>query len=94
MITSRYELTSSKYLQAEFEVFEADNGTDGLELVYHLVPDIVISDVMMQGLSGIEALQPDKGGPRFKPYPRNIAYGQFVARNKIEGHRRRRRRLH
>ncbi|WP_121811159.1 hybrid sensor histidine kinase/response regulator transcription factor [Mucilaginibacter kameinonensis] len=38
----------------EFEIFEADNGTDGLELVYHLVPDIVISDVMMQGLSGIE----------------------------------------
>lgn len=38
----------------EFEVFEADNGTTGLELVYQLVPDIVISDVMMQGLSGIE----------------------------------------
>jgi ligand-binding sensor domain-containing protein/signal transduction histidine kinase/DNA-binding response OmpR family regulator len=38
----------------EFEIFEADNGTDGLDLVYHLVPDIVISDVMMQGLSGIE----------------------------------------
>lgn len=39
---------------ADFEIFEADNGTQGLELVYHLVPDIVISDVMMQGLSGIE----------------------------------------
>ncbi len=38
----------------EFEVFEADNGTDGLNMVYQLVPDIVISDVMMQGLSGIE----------------------------------------
>jgi signal transduction histidine kinase/ligand-binding sensor domain-containing protein/CheY-like chemotaxis protein/AraC-like DNA-binding protein len=37
-----------------FKLHESDNGTDGLKLVEELLPDIVISDVMMQGMSGIE----------------------------------------
>jgi CheY-like chemotaxis protein len=54
---------------AEFEIFEADNGTDGLDLVYHLVPDIVISDVMMQGLSGIEVCSRIKEDPVLNHIP-------------------------
>ncbi|WP_183559945.1 hybrid sensor histidine kinase/response regulator transcription factor [Mucilaginibacter sp. SP1R1] len=53
----------------DFEVFEADNGTDGLDLVYHLVPDIVISDVMMQGLSGIELCSRVKEDPVLNHIP-------------------------
>ncbi len=53
----------------DFEVFEADNGTDGLDLVYHLVPDIVISDVMMQGLSGIELCSRIKEDPVLNHIP-------------------------
>jgi ligand-binding sensor domain-containing protein/signal transduction histidine kinase/DNA-binding response OmpR family regulator len=53
----------------EFEIFEADNGTDGLELACHLVPDIVISDVMMQGLSGIEVCSRIKEDPVLNHIP-------------------------
>ncbi|MDN5284896.1 MAG: response regulator [Mucilaginibacter sp.] len=53
----------------DFEVFEADNGTDGLDLVYHLVPDIIISDVMMQGLSGIELCNRVKEDPLLNHIP-------------------------
>jgi signal transduction histidine kinase/ligand-binding sensor domain-containing protein/DNA-binding response OmpR family regulator len=53
----------------DFEIFEADNGTDGLDLVYHLVPDIVISDVMMQGLSGIELCSRIKEDPVLNHIP-------------------------
>lgn len=53
----------------EFEIFEADNGTNGLELVYQLVPDIVISDVMMQGLSGIELCSRIKEDPLLNHIP-------------------------
>jgi YesN/AraC family two-component response regulator len=53
----------------EFEIFEAGNGTDGLELAYHLVPDIVISDVMMQGLSGIEVCSRIKEDPVLNHIP-------------------------
>ncbi|QEC75122.1 response regulator [Mucilaginibacter ginsenosidivorax] len=38
----------------KFEIFEAADGADGLDKVYQFLPDIIISDVMMQGLSGIE----------------------------------------
>jgi len=58
-----------RIFSGEFEIFEADNGTDGLELVYHLVPDIVISDVMMQGLSGIELCSRIKEDPLLNHIP-------------------------
>lgn len=38
----------------DFKLLEADNGEEGLKLVEEYLPDIVISDVMMQGISGIE----------------------------------------
>lgn len=33
---------------------EAANGTEGIELVENLKPDIIISDLMMDGLNGID----------------------------------------
>ena len=33
---------------------EANNGKDGIELVAQLVPDILVSDLVMDGLNGIE----------------------------------------
>jgi len=38
----------------KYKMFEAGSGEEGLELVRKHLPDIVISDVMMGGLSGIE----------------------------------------
>ncbi|MGN6180703.1 MAG: hybrid sensor histidine kinase/response regulator transcription factor [Mucilaginibacter sp.] len=39
--------------EADFEVFTAINGLDGLNLAKKISPDIIISDVMMPGLNGI-----------------------------------------
>ncbi|MBW4889233.1 response regulator [Mucilaginibacter sp. HMF5004] len=38
----------------EFEVYSAVNGSDGWVLAKEISPDIIISDVMMPGLNGIE----------------------------------------
>ncbi len=38
----------------EYHVFEADNANDGYNMICKLMPSLVISDVMMNGLSGIE----------------------------------------
>lgn len=54
---------------ADFEIYEADNGTDGLDLAYQLVPDIIISDVMMQGISGIEVCNRVKEDPLLSHIP-------------------------
>ena len=53
----------------DFEVFEAENGADALNLVYQILPDIVISDVMMQGLSGIELCSRVKEDPSLSHIP-------------------------
>jgi len=45
----------SKCLHASgFETFEASNGNDALQLAAENLPGIIILDVMMHGLSGLE----------------------------------------
>ncbi|WP_257666346.1 hybrid sensor histidine kinase/response regulator [Parapedobacter tibetensis] len=47
-----------QYIQKIFEdgyaIYEADTGEGGLEMIRTYQPDIVLSDVMMKGISGIE----------------------------------------
>ncbi|EHQ25906.1 two-component regulator propeller domain-containing protein [Mucilaginibacter paludis] len=38
----------------DYNIYEANNGEEGYELIKEHLPDIVISDVMMPGMSGIE----------------------------------------
>lgn len=39
---------------ADYIVYSADNGTDGLKLVKKHMPDIVLSDIAMEGMNGLE----------------------------------------
>ena len=41
-------------LQAEYSVIEAEDGSEGIRKAMKHVPDIIISDVMMPGIDGIE----------------------------------------
>jgi signal transduction histidine kinase/ligand-binding sensor domain-containing protein/CheY-like chemotaxis protein/AraC-like DNA-binding protein len=45
----------------EYNVLVASNGTDGIKIVNEQWPDIVICDVMMQGITGIEVCAAIKG---------------------------------
>ncbi len=45
----RYNLTKEKY-----EVLTAFNGIDALELAIKYIPDLIIMDIRMPGISGIE----------------------------------------
>ena len=42
---------------ADYEVLEANNGIVGLEVARHYVPDVILMDVMMPGLNGLECCQ-------------------------------------
>ena len=47
----------SDMFASQYQVWQAWNGENGLAMIYELLPDIVISDVMMGELGGIELCQ-------------------------------------
>lgn len=52
-----------------FEVIEACNGVEGLEKVYEHQPSIIVSDLMMPRMSGVEMLQKLKRDTRTRSIP-------------------------
>ncbi len=51
---STLESLSSYLEELGYRVFTARNGITGLEIVKNLSPDLIISDIRMSGLNGIE----------------------------------------
>ncbi len=48
-----------------FDVSTASNGTDGLEIAHKIVPDLIILDIMMPDLDGIEVCRRLREKPKF-----------------------------
>jgi NarL family two-component system response regulator LiaR len=51
----RYALRSLLVRQPHWEVYEAASGKAALESVHEIKPDVVVMDIMMPEMSGIEA---------------------------------------
>jgi DNA-binding NtrC family response regulator len=58
---STRESLASYLRELGFNVFESDNGLTGLELIKNHFPDLIISDIRMSGLNGIELAYVVKG---------------------------------
>jgi YesN/AraC family two-component response regulator len=53
----------------KFLFYEADNGEDGLKMAREYSPDIIISDVFMKGMSGVELCNTIKQDPSLNHIP-------------------------
>jgi len=69
----------------EFEVLEADNGATGLDMIKKNMPDVVISDIMMQELSGIELCTLVKDDPALSHIPIILLTASTSVEVKLKG---------
>lgn len=49
-------MISNTLRKASFDVYEADNGNDGLTQASHIKPGIIITDILMPDKEGIETI--------------------------------------
>lgn len=68
-----------------YNVLEASNGKDGWKGIMKVVPDIVISDVMMPVMDGLELCRKIKNDPRTSHIPVILLTAQSSDHHRIEG---------
>ncbi|RXF72441.1 two-component regulator propeller domain-containing protein [Arcticibacter tournemirensis] len=71
--------------EKEFQVFEAENGDEGLALIKKYQPDIVISDVVMTGMTGIELCTVVKEDPSLNHIPFILLTASSSSEIKLKG---------
>lgn len=68
-----------------FKLYQAGNGATALELLKKHTPDLVISDVMMQGMSGVELCTAIKQDEAFSHIPVVLLTGSSSTDLKLKG---------
>ena len=71
--------------QEEFSIYEADNGASGLQALEKQVPDIIISDIMMDPMDGITFCQKLREHPGYLHIPIILLTARTSQVYKIEG---------
>lgn len=72
-------------LSAQYQVLEAGDGQAGLVIVKENFPDLIISDVMMPGMNGIEFCRLIKEDPETSAIPFIMLTAKEALASKIEG---------
>ena len=68
-----------------YDLYEAENGEDGWKMVQNYQPDIVISDVMMHGISGVELCARIKDDPSLSHIPVILLTASSSSEVKLKG---------
>ena len=63
------EVYASALQQLDCEVVTADDGQEALELAAEETPDLIIMDVMLPGVSGLDLVRQMKADPALKDVP-------------------------
>lgn len=58
-----------RLLQEKYAVREAEDGESGLQIIKEFVPDLVITDIFMKNMNGVELCQNVKGDPALEHIP-------------------------
>ncbi len=70
---------------SSFKVYEASNGEEGLEQAQQIIPDIIISDVMMTKMDGLEMTKRLRTDISTSHIPVILLTAKAMIENKLEG---------
>jgi signal transduction histidine kinase/DNA-binding NarL/FixJ family response regulator len=73
------------HLEPRYRVLEAADGIEGLETVRERIPDLVISDLLMPGLNGIELCETMKADPELDFIPVLLLTANASLESRVEG---------
>jgi signal transduction histidine kinase/DNA-binding response OmpR family regulator len=72
-------------LSMDYRIFEANNGTTGWEMARELVPDLIISDIMMPGMDGLQLTKAVKKHEQTSHIPVILLTARAGEENRVEG---------
>ncbi|SHG63290.1 Signal transduction histidine kinase [Flavobacterium fluvii] len=72
-------------LQRFYRILEAENGKEGLEIALNKLPDLILSDIMMPQMDGIELLDVLKNTTETSHIPVILLTAKSSVESKIEG---------
>ncbi len=73
------------HLSADYEILEAENGSTGLNMAYEIIPDVIISDIMLPGKDGMFITDKLKNDIRTSHIPIIILTAKGSIEQQIEG---------
>ena len=74
-----------KIFSTDYLVYEASNGEEGLELISKNLPDVIISDIVMPGLSGLELCKRVKQDSALSHIPIILLTGESAPAARLQG---------
>ena len=75
-----------RILQDRYQVHEADDGQQGLKLANEIVPDLIVSDVMMPVMNGLEFCQRVKSNIATSHIPVILLTARALSKHQVEGY--------
>jgi YesN/AraC family two-component response regulator len=74
-----------EYFENDYQIFEASNGKEGLEMAFRYDPDIIITDIIMPLMDGVEMCKKLKGDIRTSHIPIIMLTARSSVESKIKG---------
>ena len=72
-------------LTHDYALYMASNGTEGLEKAHQIIPDIIITDLMMPGIDGLQLCERIKSDPLLSHIPVVVVTAKSEDADRIRG---------